>query len=75
EAGVGAARVQRIHLVGVAERVVRRVDDDRGMVADVRAAVRADEVAAAVAYLALPEAGSTTGTILHVDGGMGSLRL
>jgi NAD(P)-dependent dehydrogenase (short-subunit alcohol dehydrogenase family) len=37
--------------------------------------VSADEVAAAVAYLAGPHAGSTTGTALAVDGGMQDLRL
>jgi NAD(P)-dependent dehydrogenase (short-subunit alcohol dehydrogenase family) len=37
--------------------------------------VSADEVAAAVAYLASPAAGSTTGTWLAVDGGMAGLRL
>jgi NAD(P)-dependent dehydrogenase (short-subunit alcohol dehydrogenase family) len=37
--------------------------------------VGADEVAAAVAYLASPLAGSTTGTALAVDGGMQGLRL
>lgn len=37
--------------------------------------VRADEVADAVAYLASPRAGSTTGTSLAVDGGMQGLRL
>ena len=37
--------------------------------------VTADEVAAAVAYLASPAAGSVTGTALAVDGGMGGLRL
>jgi 2-keto-3-deoxy-L-fuconate dehydrogenase len=37
--------------------------------------VSADEVAAAVAYLASPAAGSTTGTSLAVDGGMAGLRL
>ena len=35
----------------------------------------AEEVAAAVVYLASPAAGSTTGTELAVDGGMGGLRL
>jgi 2-keto-3-deoxy-L-fuconate dehydrogenase len=37
--------------------------------------VSAEEVAAAVAYLASPEAGATTGTALAVDGGMQGLRL
>ncbi|MFF3145359.1 SDR family NAD(P)-dependent oxidoreductase [Streptomyces sp. NPDC057927] len=37
--------------------------------------VSADEVAAAIAYLAGPLAGSTTGTALAVDGGMAGLRL
>ncbi|BCB91616.1 SDR family NAD(P)-dependent oxidoreductase [Phytohabitans suffuscus] len=37
--------------------------------------VSAEEVAAAVAYLASPAAGSTTGTVLAVDGGMQGLRL
>jgi NAD(P)-dependent dehydrogenase (short-subunit alcohol dehydrogenase family) len=37
--------------------------------------VSADEVAGAVAYLAGPLSGSTTGTILAVDGGMHGLRL
>ena len=37
--------------------------------------VSADEVAAAAVYLASPAAGSTTGTELAVDGGMGGLRL
>ncbi|SDJ47008.1 SDR family NAD(P)-dependent oxidoreductase [Streptomyces indicus] len=37
--------------------------------------VRADEVAAAIAYLASPAAGATTGTALAVDGGMQGLLL
>jgi NAD(P)-dependent dehydrogenase (short-subunit alcohol dehydrogenase family) len=37
--------------------------------------VSADEVAHAVAYLASPLSGSTTGTALAVDGGMGGLRV
>jgi NAD(P)-dependent dehydrogenase (short-subunit alcohol dehydrogenase family) len=37
--------------------------------------VSADEVAYAIAYLASPLFGSTTGTILGVDGGMASLRI
>jgi 2-keto-3-deoxy-L-fuconate dehydrogenase len=37
--------------------------------------VSADEVAAAIVYLASPAAGSVTGTALAVDGGMAGLRL
>jgi 2-keto-3-deoxy-L-fuconate dehydrogenase len=37
--------------------------------------VSADEVAAAIAYLASPTSGSTTGTWLAVDGGMARVRL
>lgn len=37
--------------------------------------VSAEEVAEAVAYLASPQSGSTTGTALAVDGGMQELRL
>jgi 2-keto-3-deoxy-L-fuconate dehydrogenase len=36
--------------------------------------VSAEEVAAAIAYLASPTSGSTAGVVLHVDGGMDSLR-
>jgi 2-keto-3-deoxy-L-fuconate dehydrogenase len=37
--------------------------------------VTADEVAAAICYLAGPQAGATTGTALAVDGGMAGLRV
>jgi NAD(P)-dependent dehydrogenase (short-subunit alcohol dehydrogenase family) len=37
--------------------------------------VSAEEVASAILYLANPKQGSTTGTILAVDGGMQGLRL
>jgi NAD(P)-dependent dehydrogenase (short-subunit alcohol dehydrogenase family) len=37
--------------------------------------VSADEVAHAISYLASPSSGSTTGALLTVDGGMGSLRV
>jgi NAD(P)-dependent dehydrogenase (short-subunit alcohol dehydrogenase family) len=37
--------------------------------------VSPEEVAAAIAYLASPLAGATTGTALAVDGGMSGLRL
>ncbi|RAS67037.1 NAD(P)-dependent dehydrogenase (short-subunit alcohol dehydrogenase family) [Lentzea atacamensis] len=37
--------------------------------------VSADEIATAIAYLASPLSGSTTGTVLAVDGGMDALRL
>ncbi|MEJ7774475.1 MAG: SDR family oxidoreductase [Nocardioidaceae bacterium] len=37
--------------------------------------VSAEEIAHAIAYLASPLSGSTTGTLLTVDGGMGSIRL
>jgi NAD(P)-dependent dehydrogenase (short-subunit alcohol dehydrogenase family) len=37
--------------------------------------VSAEEVAGAVAYLASPRSGSTTGVALAVDGGMQALRL
>jgi 2-keto-3-deoxy-L-fuconate dehydrogenase len=37
--------------------------------------VLAEEVAAAICYLASPAAGSTTGTVLAVDGGMAGLRV
>jgi 2-keto-3-deoxy-L-fuconate dehydrogenase len=37
--------------------------------------VSAEEVAAAIAYLASPQAGAVTGVALPVDGGMLGLRL
>jgi 2-keto-3-deoxy-L-fuconate dehydrogenase len=37
--------------------------------------VDAEEVAAAVAYLASPSAHSTVGTVLVIDGGLATLRL
>jgi NAD(P)-dependent dehydrogenase (short-subunit alcohol dehydrogenase family) len=37
--------------------------------------VTAGEVAFAIAYLASPLSGSTTGTLLAVDGGMAGLRV
>ena len=37
--------------------------------------VEPGEIAVTVAYLASPRAGSTTGTVIHVDGGMQDLRL
>jgi 2-keto-3-deoxy-L-fuconate dehydrogenase len=37
--------------------------------------VSADEVAAAIAYLASPQAGAVTGMALAVDGGMAGLRV
>jgi len=40
-----------------------------------RRLVAAEEVAAAIAYLASPLAGSTTGTAIEVDGGMAGLRI
>jgi NAD(P)-dependent dehydrogenase (short-subunit alcohol dehydrogenase family) len=37
--------------------------------------VSAEEVAHAIIYLASPNSGSTTGTLLGVDGGMAGLRV
>ncbi len=37
--------------------------------------VSADEIAAAIGYLSGPDAGSTTGTMLIIDGGLTSLKL
>ncbi|MEV4577948.1 SDR family oxidoreductase [Nonomuraea jabiensis] len=62
-------------------RLLERADDPEGERAALNARqpmgrlVSAEEVAAAIAYLASPEAGATTGTALAVDGGMQGLRL
>ncbi|WP_431729476.1 SDR family NAD(P)-dependent oxidoreductase [Verrucosispora sp. TAA-831] len=62
-------------------RLVDAADDPAAELVALRARqpsgrlVTADEVAAAVAYLAGPSAGATTGTVLAVDGGTHSLRL
>jgi NAD(P)-dependent dehydrogenase (short-subunit alcohol dehydrogenase family) len=52
-----------------AERAALRARQPHGRL------VTADEVATAVAYLASPASGSTTGAALAVDGGMAALRL
>src|SRR6478609_7344695 len=53
----------------VAERAVLEARQPHGRL------VAPEEIAAAIAYLASPLAGSTTGTELAVDGGMQALRL
>lgn len=78
-------RVNCVNPGTVATPWVTRLLDDAAEPAAERAAlaarqphgrlVSAPEVAAAVAYLAGPSAGSTTGTSLAVDGGMSGLRL
>src|SRR5262249_54441714 len=47
EQHVATAGVVGVHLIGVAERVVRCVDDHLGVVVDIGAAVAADQVSAA----------------------------
>jgi 2-keto-3-deoxy-L-fuconate dehydrogenase len=62
-------------------RLLTAADDPDAELAALRARqpsgrlVSADEVAAAIAYLASPLAGATTGTTLTVDGGLSGLRL
>lgn len=62
-------------------RLLERADDPQAERAALEARqphgrlVSAEEVAGAVAYLASPRSGSTTGTTLAVDGGMNDLRL
>jgi 2-keto-3-deoxy-L-fuconate dehydrogenase len=63
------------------QRLLERADDPAAERAALAARqphgrlVVAEEIAAAIGYLAGPEAGSTTGTTLVVDGGLTSLRL
>jgi len=52
-----------------AERAALRARQPHGRL------VSAEEVAVAIAYLASPAAGSTTGADLAVDGGMAGLRM
>jgi NAD(P)-dependent dehydrogenase (short-subunit alcohol dehydrogenase family) len=62
-------------------RLLAQADDPDAELAALKARqpngrlVSAEEVAAAIAYLASPLAGATTGTVLAVDGGMHGLRL
>lgn len=62
-------------------RLLGAADDPAAASAQLRARqpigrlVTAEEVAHAIAYLASPLAGATTGTVLGVDGGMAALRL
>ncbi|MDQ1626239.1 MAG: hypothetical protein QOJ49_1737, partial [Actinomycetota bacterium] len=62
-------------------RLLERADDPEAERAALEARqphgrlVSAEEVATAVAYLASPRSGSTTGTSIAVDGGMHELRL
>jgi 2-keto-3-deoxy-L-fuconate dehydrogenase len=62
-------------------RLLARADDPQSAATALRERqpigrlVSAEEVAQAIAYLASPLSGSTTGTLLAVDGGMAGLRL
>jgi len=62
-------------------RLLAQADDPDAELAALRARqpsgrlVSAEEIAAAIAYLASPQASATTGTVLAVDGGMHGLRL
>ena len=63
------------------ERLLAATDDPVAAATALRARqplgrlVTAEEVADAIAYLAGPRSGATTGTILQVDGGMANLRV
>ena len=62
-------------------RLLDRSDDPEAAASELRARqpigrlLTAQEVAHAIAYLASPLSASTTGTLLTVDGGMGSLHV
>jgi len=63
------------------ERLLEAADDPAAAAAALRdrqpmgRLVSAEEVAHAIIYLASPNSGSTTGTLLGVDGGMAGLRV
>ena len=72
ETDTGGRRVAEL-LSGAGHPVVDREivkDDPAAIRAALEAALARAEVAAAVLYLAAPEAGYVTGTTLHVNGGM-----
>ena len=77
---VNAVSPGTVHTAFV-DRMLQRFDDPvaERRALDARQAtgrmVTQDEVAAAVAYLASPRSGSTTGTALEVDGGVTHLRI
>ena len=77
---VNAVSPGTVH-TGFVDRMLQRFDDPAAerRALDARQAtgrmVTPDEVAVAVAYLASPRSGSTTGTALEVDGGVTHLRV
>jgi NAD(P)-dependent dehydrogenase (short-subunit alcohol dehydrogenase family) len=74
------ARVLDVNVTGIA-RLLDAADDPQAAAEALRRRqplgrlISADEVAYGIASLASPLAGSTTGTILRIDGGMTSLRV